>query len=136
MNSFFRLKRSQKGFTLLEVMIAIAIFSIGILGVIKMQIRSQVGNTSARTITQGTTYAQDAIENIMMSTYTPSIPIAGVFTPPPTVDPTSGESYNISYVITANNPITNTSQIAMTVTWNDQGRTKTFTTNYYKAMDF
>ncbi len=135
MNSFFRLKKSQKGFTILEVMIAIAIFSIGILGVIKMQISSQSGNTSARTITQGTTYAQDRIERIMALTYNSITPIAGVGNISPT-DLTSGETYNLSWVITADNPITNTSQIAMTVTWNDQGLTRTFTTNHYRAMDF
>ncbi len=136
MNQLFRLKKSQKGFTILEVMIAIAIFAIGILGVIKMQIASQRGNTSARTITQGTTYTQDRIEILMSFPYSNAINNAGVTVVPPFADPTSGEIYNITYTITDNNPITNTKQIAITANWDDQGIPRTFSTNYYRARDF
>ncbi len=131
MNSIFRPKQSQTGFTILEVMIAMAIFAIGILGIAKLYIKSQTGNTSARTITQGTTYAQDRIERLM------SLPYDSIATNTATVTgASSNETYNISWTVTNNEPVTNTKQIALTVTWNDQGRTRTFSTNYYKAKDF
>ncbi|MCK5100316.1 MAG: prepilin-type N-terminal cleavage/methylation domain-containing protein, partial [Desulfobacteraceae bacterium] len=65
MLSFFVPKPSQKGFTILEVMIAMAIFAIGILGVAKMQIKSTTGNTTARTITEATTVAVDRVERLI-----------------------------------------------------------------------
>lgn len=135
MNSLFRLKRSQKGFTILEVMIAMAIFAIGILGVAKMQIKSQTGNTSARTITQGTTYTQDRIERLMSVPYTDPIMAAGPGNAT-VAGASSGETYTLNWTITDNNPIVNTKQIAITATWNDQGLTRNFSTNYYRARNF
>ena len=58
-----------RGFTLIEVLIAMAIFSIGILGVGTMQIRSTEGNTSARIRTEASTWAQDRVETLMLLSY-------------------------------------------------------------------
>ena len=49
------------GFTLIEVMIALAIFSIGILGMYALQISSINGNTSARNRTQAIAWAANRI---------------------------------------------------------------------------
>jgi prepilin-type N-terminal cleavage/methylation domain-containing protein len=59
----------ERGFTLIEVLIAMAIFSIGILGVGTMQIRSTTGNTSARIRTEASVWAQDQVESIMLASY-------------------------------------------------------------------
>ncbi len=59
----------ERGFTLIEVLIAMAIFSIGILGVGTMQIRSTSGNTSARIRTEASVWAQDRVETLMLSSY-------------------------------------------------------------------
>ena len=59
----------ERGFTLIEVLIAMAIFSIGILGVGTMQIRSTSGNTSARIRTEASVWAQDRVETLMLLSY-------------------------------------------------------------------
>ena len=56
---------SSKGFTLLEVMITLTIFSIGILGVAKMQLSATSGNTSSRGVTEAASYGQQQIESLM-----------------------------------------------------------------------
>ena len=58
-----------KGFTLIEVLIVIAIFSIGLLAVAAMQMTSTKGNASARRITEATALAENQIENLMQLPY-------------------------------------------------------------------
>jgi type IV pilus assembly protein PilV len=58
-----------KGFTLIEVLIVLAIFSIGILAVAAMQMTSTKGNASARRITEATALAENQIENLMQVSY-------------------------------------------------------------------
>jgi len=60
----------ERGFTLIEVLIAMAIFSIGILGVGTMQLRSTGGNTNARIGTEASVWAQDRVETLMLLPYT------------------------------------------------------------------
>ena len=60
----------ERGFTLIEVLIAMAIFSIGILAVGSMQLRSTSGNTNARIGTEASVWAQDRVETLMLLPYT------------------------------------------------------------------
>lgn len=53
---------NEKGFTLLEVMIAMAIFSIGILGTVAMQYLVVAGNTSGNVVNQQLLLAQQILE--------------------------------------------------------------------------
>ena len=58
-----------KGFTLIEVLIVMAVFAIGILAVAAMQATSTKGNASARRITEATALAENQIENLMRVSY-------------------------------------------------------------------
>jgi prepilin-type N-terminal cleavage/methylation domain-containing protein len=60
---------STRGFTLIEVLIAMAIFAIGILAVTTMQIRSINQNASARLQTEATTLAADWMEQLLALPY-------------------------------------------------------------------
>ena len=66
----FKSSYKERGFTLIEVLIAMAIFSIGILGVGTMQLRSTGGNTNARIGTEASVWAQDRVETLMLLPYT------------------------------------------------------------------
>jgi len=57
------------GYTLIEVLIALAIFAIGILGVATMQISSTNGNTSARKYSEASEIGQGQIESLMALPY-------------------------------------------------------------------
>jgi len=63
------LSRAQHGFTLLEVMIAMAIFAVGILAVSAMQINSINQNAGARMQTEATSLASDAMERLVALPY-------------------------------------------------------------------
>jgi type IV pilus assembly protein PilV len=58
-----------QGFTLIEVLIVIAIFSIGILAVAAMQMTSVKGNASARRISEATALAESRIERLLELPY-------------------------------------------------------------------
>ncbi len=63
------LKKTDTGFTLLEVVIAMAILSIGILALYAMQVTGIRGNSIASRITTETTWAADHIEKMVTMGY-------------------------------------------------------------------
>jgi prepilin-type N-terminal cleavage/methylation domain-containing protein len=64
-----KVQMTIKGFTLIEVLMVMAIFSTGILAVAAMQITSTKGNASARRMTEATALAEKQIENLMQLPY-------------------------------------------------------------------
>ena len=111
----------QRGFTLIEVLIAMAIFSIGILGVGTMQLRSTTGNTSARIRTEASIWAQDQVETLMQLPFTD--PLLNVGAHPPVIT-TNG--YSIAWVVTAG-VTANTRIIQVTATGPRGNRNSTVT---------
>jgi len=59
-----RLSKNKRGFTLLEAVMAMAIFSIGILAVGSMQLWNTKNNTTGNTTTQATMLARQKIEEL------------------------------------------------------------------------
>ncbi|MGX9728498.1 MAG: type IV pilus modification PilV family protein [Candidatus Electronema sp. VV] len=59
----------QGGFTLIETLMAMAIFTIGILGLFGMQTAVITKNLAANTITTGATWAADRIELLLGRNY-------------------------------------------------------------------
>ena len=60
---------NQAGFTLLEVLIAVVIFTIGILSVNAMQISSINGNSAANIVSESTTWGSDRVESMLAMAY-------------------------------------------------------------------
>ena len=76
----------SKGFTLIEVLVAMAIFSIGILAVGSMQLAATRGSSSARLSSEAVTIAQSQAETLILLPYSavltgnyPEIPV-GAYT--------------------------------------------------------
>jgi prepilin-type N-terminal cleavage/methylation domain-containing protein len=57
-------RKNEKGFTLIEVIVAIAILSFGILAIASMQVSSMRGNAFAAATTEGATWAGDQVEKL------------------------------------------------------------------------
>jgi prepilin-type N-terminal cleavage/methylation domain-containing protein len=64
-----KMQTAARGFTLIEVLIVMTIFSTGILAAAAMQITSTKGNASARRMTEATALAEKQIEDLMQLPY-------------------------------------------------------------------
>ena len=90
--------RKEKGFTLVEVMVAVFIFTFGVLAVASMQSAAIRGNQFGYHVTEGTTLAQDRLEFLLSKPYTDALLTIGndkadpllAVTPPPS-------GYTINY---------------------------------------
>lgn len=120
----------EKGFTLIEILIAITIFAVGMLAVASMQISGIQGNGTARAVTGASTWAADRIERIMALPYDHADLNAGGHG---AITPDAQGRYTLSWQVTDNVPINNVKMIAVTVTWQDRGASRNLTYNYYKA---
>ena len=118
-------KNDEKGFTLVEILIAIVVLAIGVLAMGQMQIASIRGNSIANTLTEATTLAQDRMENLIGLSYNDLT--AGSHPGP------NNPIYNISWNITLDYPINNTKEIRVIVTWLDKDLTKTVSITSIKA---
>ena len=65
--------QSEAGFTLLEVVVAIAILTFGMLAVASMQSSAIQGNYTARIHTEAATWAQDRMEKLLALPYSDSL---------------------------------------------------------------
>jgi len=93
----------EKGFTLLEILIAISIFSIGVLAVASMQLSAIRGNRLGNEVTQATFLAQDKLEELKNSADIASAPDSndqqGVFTRSWHITPATGDSHLVTVTV-------------------------------------
>ena len=119
---------AASGFTLIEVMIVIAILTFGLLALAGMQLHAMHGSDRGRHASNATAIAESKMEQLQQDAWA-SIPDTGGFV----VDPTeqnaiqldggatlNERAYNVSYQITDLQP-TFTRAIDVQVTWTEEG---------------
>ncbi|MGA9479530.1 MAG: prepilin-type N-terminal cleavage/methylation domain-containing protein [Desulfobacterales bacterium] len=107
-------KNNQEGFTLIEVLIAMAIFAVGILALAGLQVTYIGGNASAQMQTEATALGAQVIEQLkslpfdaaeLDSAANPHQPPAGGSGP-----------YDVQWTVADNTPVNNAKTIDVTVT--------------------
>jgi type IV pilus assembly protein PilV len=113
--------QKDEGFSLIEVLIAISIFAVGLLAVAAMQTSAIRVNSTAGQITDRTTLAQDKLEELMGLSYSdPWLQDLG--DPPSGMDSVGNvhqetpDNYIISWTVNNNTPVSGTKLITVTVT--------------------
>ena len=117
---------NDKGFTLVEVMIGMAIFIIGYLAVASMQMVAIKGDTGARKVTEAATLAADRLETLMVLPYE-NIPLDGEVTEGP---------YKVSWQVDLDPfpPLKNIKIITVKVEW-QHGDQRKFEATYIKTAN-
>lgn len=130
--------KTTKGFTIIEVLIAMAIFAIGILGVAKMQILATGYNTSSRVYTEAASLGAGQIEELINLEYEDSdLQLEADHGPYEKEDVGPNNIYDIEWRV---NPAVSTAgvhvkRIDITVT-QDKDPDREFNATYYKAIDY
>lgn len=86
--------RNAEGYTLIEILIAITILSVGLLAVATMQISAIRVNDTARRMTRRATIAQDKLEHLMSLGYTHAVLTSGSHS-----DGSAPSGYTISWTV-------------------------------------
>jgi type IV pilus assembly protein PilV len=113
---------TDEGFTLVEVMIGMAIFFIGFLAIGSLQLTAINGNAGAREATEAATRATDQLETLIALPYD-SIVGGG---------PVTDGAYTVSWAVVDDSPLPNTKTITVTVDWEQRGP-RTFQVDYTKT---
>jgi prepilin-type N-terminal cleavage/methylation domain-containing protein len=117
-------RKGDEGFTLVEVMIGMAIFFIGFLAVGTMQLSAVKGNTTAREATEAATRATSRLETLI------ALPYDSIEGP----DSVTDGAYKVSWNVAEEYPLPNTKTITVTVDWHDRGP-RSFEVTYTKTRN-
>lgn len=138
-------KHNDAGFTLIEVMIALLVFSVGVLAMAQLQIASIQGNTKASMISEAAAFGSDIVEQMRYWDYNDSrlnssndseeytLSSDGVtYTADGHVVDSSG-LFDGYWDVTTNSPVANSSTINITVIWELKGEQKTLSLTTVKT---
>ena len=113
--STWQLTKKSSGFTLAEVLIAMVILSVGLLGLSAMTIAMTKSLAFGNKLTTATALAQKKLEEIKNTSYTD---VTSANYPPEDYNTIAGyPQFSRSVTITIDSPIANTKTVTVTTAW-------------------
>ena len=120
-------KKTEAGFTLIETIIAVFVFTVGVLAAASMQISSINGNSTAQSLTQGANVAANQVENLRPLDYMTDADLTeGAH------GPIQNGNYTITYNVQRDAVVRNTMRVDVTVNWLERGTPKNLNLVYIK----
>jgi len=116
--------KSQKGVGLIEIIVAMLIFGIGIAAAMRTLPDSNIATTRARNVSLATNLAQEKIETLMGTPLTSAELTAGTHNDPR--NPLE-RHFTRTWTVTDNVPLTNMKRLAVTVTYTGGGNDRSVT---------
>lgn len=133
----------EAAFTLIEVLIALVVFAVGILGVALMQMTAIRGNNIANQVSEASVFATDQLERILTWEYNdPRLnsannnPVYAWNEETRTADGHRSDAsgrYNAYWEVTDNSPTMNSKTIDLRVVWERKGEQKRLSLTAVKA---
>ena len=112
-------KTGSAGFSLIECLIALSVFTIGILAVATLVLSSIGENAGARRITEATALAENSLEQLVAKPYDEIVE-----------DEFTQGGYTVAWQVTEDDIIAQTKSITMTVSWWFRGRQRNVTVRH------
>jgi type IV pilus assembly protein PilV len=103
----------EGGFTLVEIMIALVVLSVGLVALAGLQISAIRGNAFSKRMTTAVSIANARIEQIKSTSY------ANIQSESSTQVTASNMTFTRQVTVTNNSPLSNTKTVNVTVTWSD-----------------
>jgi Tfp pilus assembly protein PilV len=120
--------QSEKGIGLVEIIIAILIFGIGITAAMRTLPVSNTATTRSRNLTVATNLAQEKLEELMSSPYSSADLAAGDHVDP---DNPLERIYTRTWSVTDNAPVADMKQVVVTVTYTSANKDNSTTLTTY-----
>lgn len=110
-----------KGFTLIEVLVAMVIFAIVSLAITQMMVASTKLASENGIASEAIALAQETLEDLR------AVPFANMTSGSAVATSSKGVvPLNVAWTVTSNSPETGMNTIVVTVTWDQQGVTKSY----------
>jgi len=113
-------KAGDNGFTLIEVLVAITILSIGLLGMATLSVNIIKGNRISNDLTAATTLAQQKMEDIRLASEADP---TSVVDETAAVLPSPDDEYIRGVVVDDDNPAPGMKRVTTTVSWGGASKT-------------
>lgn len=105
--------RDSRGFTLIEIVVAIVMLAFGVLASASLTATLMASNRGVTNRTRATETLRLKVEDLQSERYAEIRDGSDTAT-------IGGVSFNRSWTVTANSPVTNTKAVTLTVTWTDR----------------
>ena len=141
--------RWSAGFSLLEVMIAMTILAIGLLGMLSMEINAMTATSTGRHVSDAARIGLDQLETLKYQSWVSTAPAAWTapipVTGPEAVAPTAvvagapaivPQRFNVSWRVSAVAALVDARQIDVRVTWREAGDTPAMPLRRYAVSSF
>jgi type IV pilus assembly protein PilV len=135
------IRTKDRGFTLLEILIAISILTVGLLAVASMQISAMRANSFAGGVTEGTTWTGDQLEKLLALPYDDADLDDRTDDGAAGLDDTGGDAdwtedrgrYTVCWNVAVDAVTNNTKTISVIAIWTDHGVSKRVSIQHIKA---